>query len=326
MIISLIIITYNRTKDLKECLDTILLQSHLPQEIIIVDNDKSDESQNLVAALQYRFAENNIKILYLKNNVQNSLTYARNMGVKNSVGDIIIFLDDDVLLEKDYIKEIKKVYEDRPQALGVQGYLVGSDKVSPLRNIIYKLFFLYHLENNKCRALPSVSATYPFPTNNIIPCQWLSGANHSYRRKILEEFSYNEKLIKYSEGEDLEFSHCVFLKYPGTLYLTPYSTLIHKTSLGGRTLGKDLIYMREIYGLYIFYKTFYHHLARNKFIFLWSRFGKIAINLFVFIYKLNLAALKENYHLICAYIYCLKHLQEIKNGHLEFFNKTFKEA
>jgi len=326
MIISLIIITYNRTNDLKECLDTVLLQSHLPQEIIIVDNGKSDESQNLIAASKNRFAENNIKIIFLKNQSQNSLTYARNIGVNNSAGDIVMFLDDDVLLDNNYIKELIKVYENHPQALGVQGYLVGSDKISLFRNIIYQLFFLYHLENNKCRALPSVSATYPFPTSNIISCQWLSGANHSYRRKILEEFSYDEKLIKYSDGEDLEFSHRVFLKYPGTLYLTPYSTLIHKTSPGGRTLGKDLIYMREIYGLYIFYKTFYHYLARNKFIFLWSRFGKIAINLFVSIYKLNLAALKENYHLIGAYIYCLKHLQEIKNGHLEFFNKTFKET
>lgn len=324
MIISLIIITYNRTKDLKECLDTVLLQSRLPQEIIIVDNDKSGGSQNLIAASQNRFAENNVKIIYLKNNVQNSLTYARNLGVKYSVGDIIIFLDDDVLLEKDYFKELLKTYENHPQALGVQGYLIGSDKISFFRNIIYKLFFLYHLENNKCRALPSVSATYPFPSNNLISCQWLSGANHSYRRKILEEYSYDEKLIKYSEGEDLDFSHRVFLKYPGTLYLTPHSKLIHKTSPGGRTLGPELIKMREIYGLYIFYKTFYHKLTRNTLIYIWSRFGKIAINIIVSIYKLTFTPLRENYHLIGAYLYCLKHLQEIKNGDLDFFNKTFE--
>lgn len=324
MKISLIIITYNRTRDLNECLETILSQTLLPQEIIIVDNGKSDESQNLTTSLQGTFQLKNINILFFKNQVQNSLTFARNLGIKNSSGDLIMFIDDDALLDQNYIREIVRVYESNPEALGVQGYLVGSNQVSFLRNIIYKLFFLYHLENNKCRALPSISATYPFPTEKVISCQWLSGANHSYLRNIFAEFSYDENLIKYSEGEDLELSHRVFLKYPDKLFLTPRATLIHKTSPGGRTIGLDLLKMREIYGLYIFYKTFYHQSTGNKLIFLWSRFGKIVINMLLSFYKFSFAPISENYHLILIYVYCYKHLKEIKDGNLEFFNKTIR--
>jgi len=322
MQVSVIIVTYNRIKDLSECLNSILVQASLPKEVIIVDNSDSKESEKLIGKRKSEFKKNNIYLRYIKNEKENALTVARNIGIKNVTGEIILFLDDDVILEKNYIKEILKVYEEYPESLGVRGYITP-EGVSKVRNLVYKLFFLYHLEKNKCRVLFSISATYPYPLDKIIPCQWLSGANHSYKRRVLEEFTYDEKLKKYSEGEDLEFSYRVFKKYPNSLYITPSAKLIHKTSPSGRILGKELICMREIYGLYLFYKVFGSSL-KNRLIYIWSRIGKLILNIGRSVFKLSVVGFRENVYVIGAYMYCMIHLREIKKGDLEFFNKRLE--
>lgn len=322
MQVSTIIVTYNRVKDLNDCLNSILIQTSLPQEVLIVDNSNNDESESLIKKRKDEFKKNIISLRYKKNEKENSLTVARNIGIENAIGEIILFLDDDVVLDKNYLKEILKVYEKYSNALGVQGY-IATEKVLKIRNLINKILFLYYLEKNECKILSSVSATYPCSLNKIVSCQWLSGANHSYRRSVLEEFAYDEKLKKYSEGEDLEFSHRVFKKYPCSLYITPYAKLAHKTSPEGRLLRKELINMREVYGLYLFYKIFDRNL-KNKFIYLWSRIGKLILNISRSAFKLSLLGIIENIYIFEAYIYCIKHIREIKKGNLEFFNKTLK--
>ena len=319
MRISIIITTYKRRKDLQECLKSILLQNHLPREILIVDNGNDKETEKLVKENLGEFERKNVFLKYLRNERENSLTIARNIGAKSAIGDIILFLDDDVVLDKDYVKELLKVYEKYPNAVGVQGY-IAQEGISKIRNLINKALFLYHLEKDRCRVFSSVTTTYPYQLNKIRSCEWLSGANHSYKRQILKEFTYDEKLKKYSEGEDLEFSYRVFKKYPGSLYITPYAKLIHKTSTEGRLLSKELINMREIYGLYLFYKVIDQNL-KNKLIYLWSRIGKLIFNIGRSFFKLSPVGLIENIYIIGAYIHCIRHLKEIKKGELDFLMK-----
>ena len=81
--------------------------------------------------------------------------------------------------------------------------------------------------------------------------------------------------------------------------------------------------MREIYGLYLFYKIFNQNIE-NKIIYVWSRVGKLILNIGRSIFKISTAGLIENIYLIKAYVNCLRHLKEIKKGDLAFFNKTLK--
>lgn len=322
MQVSIVIVTYNRTKDLNECLDSILIQTSLPQEVLIVDNANNDESENLIKKRKDEFKKNNISLRHKKNEIENSLTVARNIGAKNATGDIILFLDDDVILDKNYIKEILKIYEKYPKALGVQGY-IAQEKISKIKNLISKFFFLYHLEKNKCKILSSVTTTYPYLLNKIVSCQWLSGANHSYKKSVLKEFKYDEKLKAYASDDDIDLSYRVFRKYPASLYITPYAKVIHKASLGGRLSRKKMINLQEIYNLYVFYKIFDQTL-KNKLIYLWSRIGSLIFNICRSIFKLSLVGLIENIYFIKTYLRCIKHLKEIKEGNLSFFNNPSK--
>jgi glycosyltransferase involved in cell wall biosynthesis len=105
MQVSVIIPTYNRQKDLKTCLNSILIQTKLPKEVIIVDDSDNDKIENLITEENGIFENKNIDLRYIRNKRGKSLTIARNVGIDNSTGDVVLFLDDDVILDKDYIKE-----------------------------------------------------------------------------------------------------------------------------------------------------------------------------------------------------------------------------
>ena len=66
----------------------------------------------------------NISLRYV--NVDASTAQARNIGADHAEGEYTIFLDDDVVLDKDYIKEILRVYQTYPEEKigGVTGKVI----------------------------------------------------------------------------------------------------------------------------------------------------------------------------------------------------------
>lgn len=315
---SIVISTYNRPGDLDACLASLLVQTAPPQEVVVVDNHPGCAARAVVEARTTAFARLGIAVRYLPSGA-NSLTAARNLGVRASSGNIVLFLDDDVVLDRAYVQEVLAVYEARPEALGVQGYIAEPNRGA--RDLLHRLFFWYHLEPNRCRVLPSVSATYPAGLNRVIPCQWLSGANHSYRRAVFVDFQYDERLVKYSDGEDLEFSYRVHRRHPGSLFITPFARLVHKTSRDGRAASRELTYMREVYGAYLFFKLF-EPTWTNRLIYVWSRVGRFVLTLARVAAKRPRGGLAELRDLVGAYVLCLRRLRDLKRGDLRFFNET----
>ena len=310
--VSIVIPTYRRPEDLPQCLASILSQSVLPLEVIVADNDTEKSAQATVRHYEARFSAQQIALRY-EASQKNSMPFARNLGVRLSRGDIVLFLDDDVVLEGDYLNEILKVYEANPAALGVQGYIPRVMKP----RLWCRVFFLYHVELDACRVLPSVQVIYPLNLGVIIPCEFLVGCNASYRRSILAEFPGDENLIKYSYGEDLDQSYRIYKSHPDALWMTPFARCIHMDSPAGRAVGRERACMMEVYGQYLFYKLF-PHTPRNLAIYWWSVFGRI-------LEKVRHPS-RESYtelgHHLGALRLCLRHLGEIRAGDLDFFNRT----
>ena len=327
MIVSVVIPTYNRMNDLDECLDSVIVQTILPKEIIIVDDSDNDEIKNLIKNRESEFKEKDILLRYIRNVRERSLTIARNVGVENATGDIILFLDSDVVLDKNYIKEILKVYKGKPDAFGVQGLIQNLKKekkfIDKLIGIYNRLFYIQLDKKNKFRLLPSLGVSFPSFVDEVINCEWLSGANNSYGKEILEQFKFDENLKKYSDGEDIDLSYRIFKKYPGSLFMTPHAKLIHKGSQEGRNPKRELVYMEEIYFRYLFYKNIDQTL-KNKLIYLWSRTGRVIFSIVCLILKPSKSKLTEIKYVLGAPFYCMRHVREIKEGDLEFFNKGLR--
>lgn len=83
--VSVVIPTHNRAHTLPRALDSVLAQSLPPQEIIVVDDGSTDETQKILAGYP---------VISIKT-PRRGVSAARNTGVKNSKGDWIAFLDSD---------------------------------------------------------------------------------------------------------------------------------------------------------------------------------------------------------------------------------------
>jgi len=96
--ISIIIVNYNRKDLLKNCLDAVRTQSFKDIEIIVVDNGSSDGSSDMARA-DYPW----VKLIENKENL--FFCKANNQGIEAAKGDLILCLNNDCILDKDYLKE-----------------------------------------------------------------------------------------------------------------------------------------------------------------------------------------------------------------------------
>ena len=96
--ISVIIVNYNRKDLLKKCLDSVIGQAFKDVETIVVDNSSSDGSVEMVRAYypEARLIRNTKNLLFCK---------AYNQGIDAARGNFVLCLNNDVVLDKDYLKE-----------------------------------------------------------------------------------------------------------------------------------------------------------------------------------------------------------------------------
>ena len=98
--ISIVICTYNSWESLKICLTSLLnvQDSHIDYEIIIVDNNSSDLTKKLVK----KFIKLNPRISYNFFPIQ-GLAKARNYGIKMTSKEFILFTDDDITFDENFL-------------------------------------------------------------------------------------------------------------------------------------------------------------------------------------------------------------------------------
>lgn len=248
--VSTVICTKNRTQDLKECIDSIICQTHLSDEIVIVDSSDDDSTRSLIE--DYK-TKNSIPISYT--HTSPGLTKQRNIGIKKSRGSIIAFLDDDVILDRDYFKEIIKCFMISDDISGVQGALtnVNSDPI-PIK-YLKKIFMYTSYDGKKGVMKRSGFADFQFTENrdHIDATQVLVGCSCCYRKTIFDEYAFDEFFEGYGVMEDVEFSHRVS-KHNKLLY-TPYAKLVHKKSPADRSSLPRRLEMLIFNHYYVFKKN-----------------------------------------------------------------------
>lgn len=98
-LISIIIPIYNAEKYLKATLDSIGEQTYSNYELILVNNESTDDSEDI--CLQYKIKDNRTRY-YKKENC--GVSNARNFGLKKATGDYICFVDADDILDRNYLE------------------------------------------------------------------------------------------------------------------------------------------------------------------------------------------------------------------------------
>jgi len=114
--VSIVIPVYNEALDLAACLDTIAEQTSAPDEVIVVDNNSTDESMDI--ARQYSF----VTIVPAK---KQGIVHARNAGFDAASSKIIGRIDADSRLKPGWVESVKRYYrseEHNNRAVSGRGY------------------------------------------------------------------------------------------------------------------------------------------------------------------------------------------------------------
>ncbi len=115
--ISVIIPIYNTEKYLSKCVSSVINQTYKNIEIILIDDGSTDRSLNICK----KFSKNDdrIKVIYEENK---GVSYARNMGIKNSTGEYITFIDSDDFIDENMLLNLYNVLIKENADVSVCGY------------------------------------------------------------------------------------------------------------------------------------------------------------------------------------------------------------
>ncbi|MBO6620793.1 MAG: glycosyltransferase family 2 protein [Balneola sp.] len=174
---SVIVRSYNRLPALLELIDALRVQNYRNFEIIIVEQstDYNDEDWNKLEAVTA--TDQRIKLLKYK---PLGGPKARNEGVKNASGEILIFIDDDDLPASDeWIKGHIEAYQD-PKLVGFTGRHIfeGNDGYPYLK-------WMTPIIRNTCMSYSFFKFPYTFAQFNedVENVEWLHGTNSSIRKE-----------------------------------------------------------------------------------------------------------------------------------------------
>ncbi len=95
---SVIVPVYNVEKYIKRCIESVLNQSYINFELILVDDGSIDSSYNICK--EYEKKDNRIKVIHKENG---GLSSARNVGLDNINGEYVCFIDSDDYVDKEYL-------------------------------------------------------------------------------------------------------------------------------------------------------------------------------------------------------------------------------
>ena len=237
--VSVVIPTYNRYKDLCECLHSIFGLKVKPYEVIVVDSNSMDETGKLKDCFPIKFVSIN----------ERSRQRALNMGISMARGNIIAFLDDDVVVCKEWLSQIVKPYvNDSVGGIGGRVIPYGmSDKfyVKISRNTIGKIF-----------SNGLVIGNFDLPSRNLVEVDSFIGCNMSFRRELLLKVGgFDENYAggtSYRDDTDL----CIRIRRLGRKLVYNPKALVYHKFRGKRVSGKwSYWYVRN--HVYFYFKNLF---------------------------------------------------------------------
>ena len=240
MMVSVIIPLCNSEKTISDYLSSLSVQSYKSDyEIILVDSS-SDKTPSIVRSQFPR-------IQYFQFAIKTDPGTARNCGMKNSRGDLIIFIDSDCIAEKDWIYRHVQFHKDRPEVAAIGGSVInGNDSKGIVSWFSYFGEFLPQNPEN---------FTFHIPTLNI-----------SYKKWVFEKYGffdpnfYPQKDLVFNylitkKGEKIFVDPLIKVRYTHRIHLRPF--LRHQYNIGSKT--SQVLKVIPLPG---------HHIAKNKALFI----------------------------------------------------------
>lgn len=138
--ISVVIPTYNRAHYLNRALKSLQEQNFSENfEVVVVDDGSIDQTAEVVKTWSKQL---NLKLV---GNSHQGVSVARNLGIKNATGEILVFFDDDAVAAKDWLQNIK-------ETMAKEDIITG--RVEPLKNNLWRFFAPHYNQGATAKESP----------------------------------------------------------------------------------------------------------------------------------------------------------------------------
>ena len=219
MLVSVVVCTHSldNFEHLKEAIDSLLNQTYNQVEIVVVVDGNKDLYDAIVEAYG---TTDGIEVTLIKVNV--GISGARNIGAKQARGDVIAFLDDDAVADKDWVASLVDIYK-RGDAISVGGKIMPIWLGGKPRYFPEELGWLVGITHEG------------FAEEKVVEIRNTFGPNMSFKREVFERIGYfNEKLgfgkrgTSYIQGEEPDFAIRMKREMGKGVIYNPEALVYHK--------------------------------------------------------------------------------------------------
>lgn len=207
--ISVIIPTLNRHETLIQTVKSLCSGECVPKEIIVIDQTAS-------AITKDQFESIDETSLVIEHSPIASSTHARNVGIEKAREEILLFCDDDVLINNDTLRDLYSLISDNEVALvsaihyRSNAIYVGTKKCNLLNEIGGTLIGMKKFWRKDGYVIKSnMRGRYADGINTITDTEWAMGYFFCVKKQVIKKMNhfFDEHLIRYAYAEDLDFTY-----------------------------------------------------------------------------------------------------------------------
>ena len=209
-LVSVIIVNYNGKRHLEKCLESLMNVDYEKYEVILVDNNSTDNSVEFV-----KNVHPSVIIIKLDNNY--GFAEPNNIGAKNAKGELLLFLNNDTVVNPNFIREMVKVLNQDSEIAICQSLLLKPNgEVESSGDFIDILGRAYMSKEKETKVKEIFSAR---------------GASMMVRKKMFWELGGFDKNF-FASFEDIDLSWRAWI-WGYKIVLVPNSIVYHT---GGQTV------------------------------------------------------------------------------------------
>jgi len=251
--VTIVVPTKNRPDEVARMLGSLRAQATQPLEVIVVD-------QSTPAYVLEPFPQ----LRHVNDPSIGGIAAARNRGIDLARGDVVFFVDDDVIFESDCVAEIARTFAARPSLIGAQCSIRNpwTDAPLSLYDVSARIF-----EHGFFDSRPKRRGRERIP-------RLIDGLASAYRRTLLARERFDEGLPGYSLGEDWDLTKRA-ARY-GPLTILEAARVRHEHSPKNRHDAAAYAKLRRKNILYLYEKLNAGRDVRNRLCKAWWLLGENA--------------------------------------------------
>ncbi len=207
MILSIIIINYNLSKEVENCINSVIVAAkEIDYEIILIDNHSEDET--IIKIAEDIFRNPNIKkMIFYRTEKNLGFGNACNLAVRKAEGKWLFFLNPDTVIKENIFPKLKEELENNHSSHGIIGLNVNEGKyvdysaglfpnfMFEILNVVLlgRYFEAFYIKLKKI-----------FSTDKKLKVQWVMGAALLIRKDLYNEINgFDPDYFLYFEEMDM---------------------------------------------------------------------------------------------------------------------------